>query len=762
MKYVLPKGSKPNLFYPAGTQSIITQPKVPLIVTEGAKKALSAEAHGFNAVSVHGCWNWMSEGLPIDDLSRIAWNQREIYLAFDSDALQKSEVNRALFRLGIELERRKAFVRLLLFPSDEAVGKVGLDDYLVVHRSSGLKGLLANAVTLEKYQANRLQSLPKHQRSVELDILLKEIARHCTHARAHDFVVESAFALDISTGALERDLREHRKQHRILDIDPCAESLDRIRGTQHETNRMLSTHIIEDLMRKGVLLNSDRGVFYFSREKKHVYEIGDAGFQALCHQNYGTNSSETEWKFLCSEIAHKAHATCKCIQVHYNWFFDSAKRVLYIVDRDGMMIRLNGKSESLVEVGTNDVFIKPMGFEPPNAVVGAGADWNSLVYDLLSLNTRWGLSRPHVRLLLRVWTLAMFFREILPTCPILSITGPKASGKTMATKGIGRAIFGTSFDVHNMPSKHDDLETLLISSSYVALDNNDAHNPDPILNLLAVAATGGQITRRLLYTTAQEAHYRLRSHIAMTSRTPKYARDDIADRSIAIGASPLDDCVDEYILVKRILNRRAALWLSLRSYLNATIRRLRNKSTFVRITNFRMADFANFGFVALSKEEHDAWREAIGLLRGTQQQLQLNEDEMALSLLKWLFDLPAQKLKDITVEWLVDTMGVADELRKRGEATKIGKRFKNSRDPIHLWFKISARSLRGKSVYSISFTSEGRMAAASGGGLGGPTPLLSSNKKNSRDPKAVLKNRGARKSIKSTKKCAKSVKVRKD
>lgn len=58
----------------------------------------------------------MSEGLPIDDLSRIAWNRREIYLAFDSDALQKSEVNRALFRLGIELERRKAFVRLLLFP----------------------------------------------------------------------------------------------------------------------------------------------------------------------------------------------------------------------------------------------------------------------------------------------------------------------------------------------------------------------------------------------------------------------------------------------------------------------------------------------------------------------------------------------------------------------------------------------------------------------------------------------------------------------
>src|SRR5262249_32648583 len=60
----------------------------------------------------------------------IALNGRQVFIVFDSDAMQKPEVHQALKRLNAFLESRQAQVTVLYLPPGERGEKVGVDDYL--------------------------------------------------------------------------------------------------------------------------------------------------------------------------------------------------------------------------------------------------------------------------------------------------------------------------------------------------------------------------------------------------------------------------------------------------------------------------------------------------------------------------------------------------------------------------------------------------------------------------------------------------------
>ena len=74
------------------------------MVTEGARKADSAVSAGLCAIDLVGVWTWRGrnghDGLTVlPDWEYVALNGREVFLAFDSDAMTKREVHAALERL---------------------------------------------------------------------------------------------------------------------------------------------------------------------------------------------------------------------------------------------------------------------------------------------------------------------------------------------------------------------------------------------------------------------------------------------------------------------------------------------------------------------------------------------------------------------------------------------------------------------------------------------------------------------------------------
>jgi len=106
-------------------------PKIPVAVVEGAKKAMALISFGLPAVGIRGItqWHGKDEKDPWPVLVELARGGREIYLFPDQDQKirTRSDVYRQNLKLGMALERCGARVRLVEW--DHSLGK-GIDDVL--------------------------------------------------------------------------------------------------------------------------------------------------------------------------------------------------------------------------------------------------------------------------------------------------------------------------------------------------------------------------------------------------------------------------------------------------------------------------------------------------------------------------------------------------------------------------------------------------------------------------------------------------------
>ena len=130
IRYYQRSGTPPRLYIPALARTALADPTVPLLITEGEKKALKANQEGLACVAVGGLWNWQVSGRPIAELDRIDWCDRETLIVPDSDVWTRPDLLQPVFALGKELEGRGAKVAVLKLPPGPDGAKIGLDDYL--------------------------------------------------------------------------------------------------------------------------------------------------------------------------------------------------------------------------------------------------------------------------------------------------------------------------------------------------------------------------------------------------------------------------------------------------------------------------------------------------------------------------------------------------------------------------------------------------------------------------------------------------------
>jgi len=135
-KYLTAKNASNHLYIPPTyRKKDLLNRDLPVIVTEGEKKSLKGaqEFDRFVVIALSGVWCFKNKnsGL-IADFKRLAWKGRDVYIAFDSDVVQKREVQEAEKALAAQLDRLGSSVYVGRIPADEG-GKVGLDDYLIKH-----------------------------------------------------------------------------------------------------------------------------------------------------------------------------------------------------------------------------------------------------------------------------------------------------------------------------------------------------------------------------------------------------------------------------------------------------------------------------------------------------------------------------------------------------------------------------------------------------------------------------------------------------
>jgi hypothetical protein len=128
-RYELPGGARMAIDVPPRVRAKLGDPKAPLVITEGARKADAAVTAGLYAIDLVGVWTWRGknddDGLTaLADFEYIALNDgRVIYLAFDSDAMTKHGVHAALVRFRSFLKQRGAEVRVV-YPEVFGVGRL--------------------------------------------------------------------------------------------------------------------------------------------------------------------------------------------------------------------------------------------------------------------------------------------------------------------------------------------------------------------------------------------------------------------------------------------------------------------------------------------------------------------------------------------------------------------------------------------------------------------------------------------------------------
>ena len=146
IKYETPKDQRNGIDIPPGARDQISDPSVPLLVTEGSRKADAAVSAGLVCVSLNGVYGWRGRNgrggrLAVADWHDIALNGRRLVLAFDSDVVRKRMVHQALAQLAGYLISKGAAAEYLHLP-DDGGAKTGLDDYIAEHGTGGLWGLV--------------------------------------------------------------------------------------------------------------------------------------------------------------------------------------------------------------------------------------------------------------------------------------------------------------------------------------------------------------------------------------------------------------------------------------------------------------------------------------------------------------------------------------------------------------------------------------------------------------------------------------------
>lgn len=180
--------------------AVLADPREPLLITEGEKKALRVCLGGWNCIGLGGVYNFLAshELLPI--LERISWTRRKVYICYDSDSAANTDIQAAEARLAGELVKRGAQVRICRLPEQDNGEKVGVDDFLEEQGEAAFQNVLA--VADEEGRVGRVQQAVLRMNEscawiesfgAVLDLTKNELIRK------DDFVKGSAFSSETVT-----------------------------------------------------------------------------------------------------------------------------------------------------------------------------------------------------------------------------------------------------------------------------------------------------------------------------------------------------------------------------------------------------------------------------------------------------------------------------------------------------------------------------------------------------------------------------------
>jgi hypothetical protein len=189
-----------------------------------------------------------------------------------------------------------------------------------------------------------------------------------------------------------------------------------------------------------------------------------------------------------------------------------------------------------------------------------------------------------------------------------------------------------------------DFDAAVTGEAFVAVDNADA-NVKWLDDKLAVVATGGALKRRVLYTTNQLVEFPITAFVGITSRTPHFKREDVADRLLLFHVERLASFDSEGSLLEQLTSQRNTLMTELVGELQRVLAALGKTKSKAYPTTFRIADFAQFVLRVADAENRLEEAKAMFARLGAEQLAFTLQDDAVMELLEeWITDHPDEEV----------------------------------------------------------------------------------------------------------------------
>lgn len=475
-----------------------------------------------------------------------------------------------------------------------------------------------------------------------------------------------------------------------------------------EKKAKISQLIIDDLKTKGFLISTDEERYFFYEKEKKTLPLNDFRFSAFIGEEYGINSSESEWDYLLAELHKEAYVRGKHSEVHK--FTCYKNKCLYISRFNGEIYRLDGEKVVLIPNGSDEIFFLDNPTYTPYQYLGSEFNeenfYSLLVKPINFVSDKDVILTPEEQgFLWQLWIYSLFFESLLPTKPILLFLGEKGSGKTSTLRWLLHFLFGPKAEVFSLAKNKEDAFITTITNSYLACFDNVDGRIEWLNDHLATVSTGGAIALRKLYTTNERIIYKPKVFIALTSRTPKFKRDDIVDRLLIFRVKRLTQFSSEKNLLDERLSKRDKIWTELLNHLNQIVAILKSNNLSLK-TNYRMSDWAELAWkIAESHNRGDEFLKILSKMQKEQSIFLLEDEPIFQTLEIWLKEENNQG-REIIAKTL------REELEKIAREEKIfwpyetpmslAKRLQNILSNLEEFFQIETKSKKGhEKVYSF-------------------------------------------------------------
>ncbi|MGA2361045.1 MAG: hypothetical protein ABSG73_01150 [Candidatus Aminicenantales bacterium] len=537
-----------------------------------------------------------------------------------------------------------------------------------------------------------------------------------------------------------------RVQKRRSKGTPQSMQIAAIKSTKYMTvdqkRQEIGAFIVQDLLTgpeaagRG-FKDQDTGAYYFfDKEEKMLMALTGTDFYCFMRERFGLANKDFE-EYRDAVMA--AIWTSKSSVVPRRFaYWSQDEFTLYVSDNANGVHKLDGMKIELCDNGVDGVFFEydpsllPFTFNRDLPAVNyfeSPAKRGSIELDDLGLDLerfdgsdnllrRFLIDRASFtqdagsrlspeahRLLLVVYFYSLFFESMMREKPVACFIGTKESGKSFLASSIGKIFFGDRYESTGLPKSPHDLAVVMEKRPYLVIDNLDSYLKSEMLNLLCAVATGVTEANRALYTDNDMIWFTPRCFLAITSREPKFTRDDFVSRLLVFNMQKIDNPLSRSELIDSLLQNRSAIMAEALANLNSIVKILllqedrklcAGKSWRPTPCYSRLADWETFGRKICCPSTRDKFTSTIQSMNQTKDEFVLEDDQL-YQVLNYAIYEGDQTVRDLSAQELYSRLVETSEgMKMEGFA----KHYRNARSMAkHLANIVS--ELRQKFVVDI-------------------------------------------------------------